>query len=103
MARGIDQHDAVLIEETLVALHEDREIAAVLEAEPGATVSQRIALDPRRGVESGAHAGAGVAVPARALLLHVDAGLGPEPELLLGGSPALPPGKESPLCPAPLL
>src|SRR5687767_576843 len=34
--RRIDQDDAVLVEQAPVALHEDGEVAAVLEGEPGA-------------------------------------------------------------------
>src|SRR5204862_5575571 len=42
--RRIDDDDAVLVEEALVALDQDREIAAILEAQPGAAVGQRVGV-----------------------------------------------------------
>src|SRR6188508_3863612 len=51
MLGRIDQHHAVLVEEAPVALHHDRELAAVLEREPGAAIGERIGVHPGRGVE----------------------------------------------------
>src|SRR5258707_15732231 len=47
---GIDQDDAVLVEKSLVALEQDREIAAVLEGEPGSAICQYVRADPCRSV-----------------------------------------------------
>src|SRR5262249_56057638 len=47
MLFGIDQHDAVLVEQAFVAGHEDVEIAAVLEREPGAAVGEHIGVGRR--------------------------------------------------------
>ena len=41
---GIHQHHAVLVEQALVALDEDHEVAAVLEREPGAAVGERVGV-----------------------------------------------------------
>src|SRR5262245_42074499 len=72
MLFGIDQHDAVLVEQALVAGHEDVEIAAVLEREPGAAVGEHVGGG--RGVERRAHALADLLVPGTFLLADVDAG-----------------------------
>ena len=39
---GLTSHHAVLVEQALVAFHQHRQLAAVLEAEPGAAVGQHI-------------------------------------------------------------
>src|SRR5690606_22373540 len=69
----IDEYDAVLVEQVLVALVHDLEIAAVLEADPRAAIRQRIGAHADGGVERGAHARAGLAVPLSACRLYVDA------------------------------
>src|SRR5262249_48486356 len=78
MLFGIDQHDAVLVEQELVAGHEDVEIAAVLEREPGAAVGEYVGIGGGRGVERRAHALADLLVPGTFLLADVDAGGLPE-------------------------
>src|SRR5512134_3262152 len=55
--RRVHEHDPVLVEQLLVALDEDREIAAVLEREPGAPVGEDVRAHRRGGVEGRAHAG----------------------------------------------
>ena len=77
----VHQHHAVLVEQALVALDRDLEIAAVLEREPGAAVGQHIGVRGRRRVERGAHALADLAVPRALVLGDVDAGSLPEVEL----------------------
>ena len=54
----VDDDHAVLVEEALVALDQDRQIAAILEAEPGAAVGQHIGVGRRGDVERRAHAAA---------------------------------------------
>src|SRR5215467_1719076 len=80
MLFGIDQHDAVLVEQALVAGDEDVEIAAVLERKPGAAVGEHIGVGRGRGVERRAHALADLLVPGTFLLADVDAGGLPEVE-----------------------
>src|SRR5262245_30553241 len=80
MLFGIDQHDAVLVEQALVAGHEDIEIAAVLEREPGAAVGEHIGVGGGRSIERRAHALADLLVPGTFLLADVDAGGLPEVE-----------------------
>ena len=46
--RRVHEHHAVLVEQPLVALDQDREIAAVLEIEPGAAVGQHVGVRRRR-------------------------------------------------------
>src|ERR1019366_4507903 len=53
---GVHQHDAVLIEQPLVALDDNFEIAAVLERYPGAAVGENIGAHRPRGIERGPHA-----------------------------------------------
>src|SRR5215472_5870524 len=83
MLFGIDQHDAVLVEQALVAGDEDVEIAAVLEREPGAAVGEHVGIGGGRGVERRAHALADLLVPGTFLLADVDAGGLPEFELAI--------------------
>src|ERR671937_402611 len=63
MLHGIDQHHAALVEEALVALDNDGEIAPILEREPRATVGEDVGVHPGGGVERGPHALARVPVP----------------------------------------
>src|SRR5262245_61293224 len=60
--------------------HEDVEIAAVLEREPGAAVGEHVGIGGGRGVERRAHALADLLVPGTFLLADVDAGGLPEVE-----------------------
>src|SRR2546423_10155889 len=48
MARRVDEHDAVLVEKALVALHQDLQCAAVLEREPCAAVGEDVGVHRRR-------------------------------------------------------
>src|SRR5215470_168514 len=59
----IHQHDPVLVEESLVALDEDRQVAAVLERQPSAAIGDRVRVHSRRRIERRAHARAGLSVP----------------------------------------
>src|SRR6516164_1287507 len=43
-SRRRHEHDAVLIEETLVAFNEDCKVAAILKREPGAAIGQHISV-----------------------------------------------------------
>src|SRR6516225_6079752 len=81
MLFGIHQNHAVLIEEPLVAGHQEVEIAAVLERKPGAAVGEHVSVDGRGGVERRAHALADLLVPGTLVLADVDAGGLPEREL----------------------
>jgi hypothetical protein len=38
MLSGVDHHHAVLVEQALIALHQDRQIASVFEVEPSAAI-----------------------------------------------------------------
>ena len=80
MPGGIDEHHAVLVVEALVALHDDGEVSAVLEREPGAAVGEHIGVGGGRGVERRTHALANLLVPGTFLLADVDAGGLPEVE-----------------------
>ena len=76
----IDQHDAVLVEQALVAFHRDDEIAFVLERNPGAAIRQHIGIAGAGGIQCGAHALADRFVPGSLVLLDVDTGRLPEVE-----------------------
>src|SRR5215470_3994039 len=81
MPLGIYQHHAILIEKPLVALDRDREVAAVLERQPGAAIRQHIGVGCRRSVERRAHALPDRLVPGMPIHLDVDIGRLPEVEL----------------------
>src|SRR5262249_56699899 len=83
MFRRVHQDHAVLVEQALVALDRDVELATVLERDPGSAVGQHIGVRRRGSVERGAHALADLLVPRAFLLGDVDAG--GLPELKLGG------------------
>src|SRR5262245_62672930 len=83
MLGRIDENDAVLIEELLVALDRDLVVAAVLEARPCGPVGEDVGAHADGGIDGGAHAGAGLAIPAPGSRLRVDAGVLPEPQLAL--------------------
>src|SRR4051794_19997073 len=68
----IDQDDAILVEQPLVALDGDIQIAAVLERYPGAAVRQHIGIHRRRGVQRRAHALPDVAIPQAFLAIDLD-------------------------------
>ena len=57
---------AVLVEQPLVALGQDGEIAAVLERQPGPAVAQQVGVRRRRHVERRPHALADLAIPPSA-------------------------------------
>src|SRR5690348_1670590 len=63
MLFGIDQHDAVLVEQALVAGDENVEIAAILERKPGAAVGEHVGVGGGRSIERSAHALADLLVP----------------------------------------
>ena len=48
VARRVDDHHAVLVEQALVAFDQDRQVAAVLERQPGAAVGQHVGIDATR-------------------------------------------------------
>ena len=77
----VDQHRAVLVEEALVALDQDHEIAAVLEGQPGAAIGENVSAHRRRGVERRPHALSGVAIPWPLGFVDVDARRFPQVEL----------------------
>ncbi len=83
---GVDQDDAVLVEQNGVALDDNLEVAAVLEAEPGAAVGQGVGIHAGGRVEGRAHAGAGLAVPGTGSHLDVDGGRLPDRQLGLVGA-----------------
>ena len=56
MLGRVDHHHAVLVEQALVALDQHRQISAVLEVQPGATVGQHISAQAGRHVQRRAHA-----------------------------------------------
>src|SRR5262249_53068845 len=51
----VDEHHAVLIEQPLVTLDEDLEVAAVLEREPCAAIGEDVRVHRRGGVERRSH------------------------------------------------
>src|SRR5262245_20884814 len=55
MLGGIDQNDAVLVEQAVVAFHHDGEVAAVPERQPSAAVREHIGVGCGGGVERRAH------------------------------------------------
>ncbi len=77
-----DQHDAILVEQPLVSLNGNVELAAVLERQPCATVGQHIAVHGGRRVERRAHALPDLAIP-RALVSagDIDGGRPPQRKL----------------------
>src|SRR5229473_788234 len=64
----VHQRDAVLVEQALVAGHQDGEIAAVLEREPGTAIGEHVGIGGGCHVERRAHALADLLVPAALLL-----------------------------------
>src|SRR5262245_9557267 len=62
MLGWIDEDDAVLVEELVVALDRDLVVAAVLEARPCGPVGEDIGPHADGGIDGGAHAGAGLAI-----------------------------------------
>src|SRR3546814_4916642 len=74
----IDQDPAVLVEQRRIARDDDGVVALVGERGPGRTVGQRVGAHADRRVQRGAHAGAGLPVPAAAGGAHVDRGLPPQ-------------------------
>ena len=77
MALGIDQDDAVLIEQTVVPFDEDGVIAFIPEADPRAAVGQRISPHFHRGIERGSHARSHLAIPLAGVRSGIDACLLP--------------------------
>src|SRR5438874_7048366 len=75
---GIDQHHAVLIEQTPVAFDEHREIGPILEREPGAAIREDVGAHRSGGVERRSHALAGVAIPRTLRSTEVDSGGSPQ-------------------------
>src|SRR5260221_10214273 len=81
MPLGIYQHHAILIEKSLVALDRDREVAAVLERQPSATIRQHVGVGYHRSIERRAHALPDRLVPGIPIHLDVDIGRLSEVEL----------------------
>src|SRR5262245_31365205 len=81
MLFGIDEHHTVLVEEALVALDQNRELAPVLEREPRAAIGEKIRIERRSGVERRAHALPGIAIPRPLRLVDLDARFLPQREL----------------------
>src|SRR3546814_6510530 len=90
-----DLNDAVLVEQALVALDGDLEVALVAEGDPGGAVGQRVGAHADGGVEGGAHARAGLAVPGAAVGGGIDAGRLPQLELGLVGAGVVGAGGEA--------
>src|SRR5260221_9738741 len=78
MPLGIYQHHAILIEKSLVALDRDREVAAVLERQPSATIRQHVGVGYHRSIERRTHALPDRLVPGMPIHLDVDIGRLPE-------------------------
>src|SRR5690625_2631750 len=57
---GADGDHAILVEELLIALDHDLEIALVAEIDPGCAVRERVGIHPDRSVERRAHAASGL-------------------------------------------
>src|SRR3954465_8142666 len=81
MLGRIHQHDSILVEQALVALDGDGEIAAIPKGEPGATIRQDIGVHAGGGVQRRPHPLAGIAVPGTFRARDVDAPHLPELEL----------------------
>ena len=73
MLGGVHQHHTVLVEEALVALDDDAEVAAILEREPRTSIGEDVRVHRRGGVERRAHAGSRLAVPRPLLRGDIDA------------------------------
>ena len=69
----IDQHDAILVEQMLVAFDCDDEIAFVLECQPGSTITQNVGIVGRRDVEGRPHPLTYLFVPGASAHGDVDA------------------------------
>src|SRR5262249_49101864 len=89
MLRWIDQHDAILVEQPLVAFHRYHEIAFVPERYPSAAIGDRIAVHGACCVEGSAHALADLAIPRALVPGEVDPGSRPEGKLGLVGAGAI--------------
>src|SRR5262245_4972399 len=86
MLARIDEDDAILVEELVVALDRDLVVAAILEARPCGAVGEHVGAHADGSVDGRAHAGAGLPIPAAGGGLHVDARILPQPQLRLVGT-----------------
>src|SRR5258706_13749817 len=81
MLLRVDQHDPVLVEESLVALHHDRKVGAVPERQPRAAIGEDVGVHARSGVEGWPHTLAGIAIPGALIFSDIDARSLPDFEL----------------------
>ena len=70
MFRGVHQQHAVLVEQAPIALHQNRQIAAILEIEPGSPVGQHIGTRAGRHIERRAHTAAAGFVATACLVVQ---------------------------------
>src|SRR5258706_6802987 len=81
MLLRVDQHDPVLVEESLVALHHDRKVGAVRDRPPRAAIGEDVGVHARSGVEGWTHTLAGIAIPGALIFSDIDARSLPDFEL----------------------
>src|ERR1700729_3326768 len=81
MARRVYPHYAVLVEQLPITLDKDREVTAVLEGQPCASVRKHIGIGRRGCVESRPHALSNLLVPSTASLSEVEPGVLPKSKL----------------------
>src|SRR5262245_24373389 len=72
MLLRVHQHHAILVEESLVALDEDRKIALVLEREPRTPIREDVGVHRPRAIKRRSHPLAGVAIPRALGLVEVN-------------------------------
>src|SRR5690242_1466662 len=77
MLDWIDKHDAVLVEQSPVAFDDNREVAAILERQPGSAIRENVGAHRGCRVERRPHSGARVAIPRPFRFIDVDAGVFP--------------------------
>src|SRR6266851_5622227 len=80
MLRRVEQNHIVAVQQQGIALDHKGEGAFVVEAEPGATIAQRVGINRRCDIERGAHSAADIAIPGTpAACARIDLGGAPEP------------------------
>ena len=94
----VHQDHAILVEQFRIALDDDRVVALVAEGNPGRPIGQDVGAHADTGVERGAHARSGFAVPSAGGGGEVDPGVLPEAQLGLVGAAVVAARGEGRLC-----
>ncbi len=77
MLGGIDENDAVLIEEPVITFDENLVLLLVLEGGPRGAVGEKVCTHAHSCVDCGAHTGAYLAIPIAGRGIDIDAGCFP--------------------------